>query len=238
MYPKPPDSPAPPRKVIIPAIPPRYAIEWVINRGGTLPSGRPNRKIYRFIDATQRSSWLALGPRDPAAPGFRESINRPAILMEMRRALRHFQASHPDARPDDAWQPIPGPAKSGECLPAPTDAIITTGRPRRTQAMQPMPYSPPAPPLPPTAFPPGSPLAKLTPRQLETLSAIALGKEDAEIALPRGLSVHTIREHTRQIFRKLGVHDRVTAGRIYREAVKALEPTASGQPEKNISISS
>lgn len=226
-----PASPAPPRKVIIPAILPRYAIEWLSNPGGTLPSGRPNRKIYRFIVPEQRDLWVAKGPRDRTAPGVREAVTRPAILMEMRRAVRHFQAGNPDAPPDGAWQPIPGTFKAGECLPAPTDAIITTGRPRRTQALRPMPYSPPAPPLPPSAFPPDSPLAKLTPRQMEVLAAIAAGKSDSEIALPRGLSPHTVHVHTQAVFRKLGVSDRILAGRIYREAAKATA-TVSSHPEK------
>jgi DNA-binding CsgD family transcriptional regulator len=51
----------------------------------------------------------------------------------------------------------------------------------------------------------------LTPRQAEVLHWIAEGKTNAEIAVILECSFFTVKNHTKEIFQRLGVHSRVGA---------------------------
>lgn len=54
-------------------------------------------------------------------------------------------------------------------------------------------------------------LDRLTPRELEVLGEIALGKSNAEIAESLFISPNTVRNHVNRIFSKLGISDRAQA---------------------------
>lgn len=66
-----------------------------------------------------------------------------------------------------------------------------------------------------------SPLAKLTPKQLEVLRLLAQGLTNLEIARQRGLGVRAVEQTVHRIYRALGVDDngstspRVAAARIF-----------------------
>ncbi len=57
------------------------------------------------------------------------------------------------------------------------------------------------------------PLARLTGRERDVLHALADGLGNREIGEHLGMSYNTVRTHTNEIFRKLGVHTRVDAVR-------------------------
>ena len=52
---------------------------------------------------------------------------------------------------------------------------------------------------------------ELSDRELEVLRGIAEGKTDAQIGAAIFLSPHTVHNHTRSIFAKLGAHNRALA---------------------------
>ncbi|HEU5082970.1 MAG TPA: LuxR C-terminal-related transcriptional regulator, partial [Acidimicrobiales bacterium] len=54
-------------------------------------------------------------------------------------------------------------------------------------------------------------LARLSPRELEIVEHLASGSDPARIAEALHVSVHTVRSHLKQIFRKLDVHSSVEA---------------------------
>ncbi|HEV7332008.1 MAG TPA: helix-turn-helix transcriptional regulator [Flavisolibacter sp.] len=54
-------------------------------------------------------------------------------------------------------------------------------------------------------------LSSITPRELEVLYWIAEGKGSKEIAASLHLSVHTVQKHTKNIYRKLDVHNKIEA---------------------------
>ena len=54
-------------------------------------------------------------------------------------------------------------------------------------------------------------LANLTQRELEVLALLSRGHPDKEIADQLGISIHTVHEHVRNIFEKLGAHNRTEA---------------------------
>jgi DNA-binding CsgD family transcriptional regulator len=56
-----------------------------------------------------------------------------------------------------------------------------------------------------------SSMKRLTPRERDVLGLLAHGRGDKEIALAMGITVGTVRTHTKSIFRKIGVHNRVQA---------------------------
>ncbi len=60
-----------------------------------------------------------------------------------------------------------------------------------------------------------SPLTGLTRRELEVLSALAAGQTNKEIAADLGLSLNTIKFHVKNLFQKLGVHNRSQAIAMY-----------------------
>lgn len=53
----------------------------------------------------------------------------------------------------------------------------------------------------------------LTPRERDVLRQLAAGQTDDGAAHDLGVSVHTVRTHTKALFRKLGVHSRAEAAR-------------------------
>lgn len=57
--------------------------------------------------------------------------------------------------------------------------------------------------------------ARLTPRELEVLPLIARGEQNKTIADKLGLSVHTVKLHSHNIFSKLGVTNRTGAANWY-----------------------
>lgn len=64
----------------------------------------------------------------------------------------------------------------------------------------------------PAPAPPGcadDPLAPLTPREREIVRRILGGLRGAEVAARLGISAHTVRNHLKAAYRKLGVHSRV-----------------------------
>ena len=63
-----------------------------------------------------------------------------------------------------------------------------------------------------------SPLTGLTRRELEVLSALAAGRTNKEIAADLGLSPNTVKFHVKNLFQKLGVHNRSQAIALYLKA--------------------
>jgi len=61
------------------------------------------------------------------------------------------------------------------------------------------------------------PLAQMTQREHEVLSLLSKGLPDKDIADQLGISIHTVHEHVRNVFEKLGAHNRTEA------AVKFLQ---------------
>ncbi len=55
------------------------------------------------------------------------------------------------------------------------------------------------------------PLTNLTQREHEVLALLSRGHSDKEIADRLGISIYTVHEHVRNIFEKLGVHNRTEA---------------------------
>lgn len=60
-----------------------------------------------------------------------------------------------------------------------------------------------------------SPLTGLTRRELEVLSALAAGNTNKQIAADLGLSLNTVKFHVKNLFQKLGVHNRSQAIALY-----------------------
>jgi DNA-binding NarL/FixJ family response regulator len=59
-----------------------------------------------------------------------------------------------------------------------------------------------------------TPLRVLTPREREVARAVVEGHSDREIGDRLFLSHHTVRQHVKQIYRKLGVASRVALTRL------------------------
>ncbi|MEL7093748.1 MAG: response regulator transcription factor, partial [Pseudomonadota bacterium] len=57
-----------------------------------------------------------------------------------------------------------------------------------------------------TVFPEGSEALSLSPREIQTLEAIAAGKTNAAIAEALSISIKTVDSHRTSLMRKLGVH--------------------------------
>ncbi len=60
-----------------------------------------------------------------------------------------------------------------------------------------------------------NPLTSLTKRELEVLSALAAGQTNKEIASAQGVSPNTVKFHVKNLFDKLGVHNRSKAIALY-----------------------
>lgn len=58
----------------------------------------------------------------------------------------------------------------------------------------------------------------LTARQQQVAECLAQGMRNAQIAETLGISLHTVRRHLEQIFRRLGVNNRRDAVRVMRTA--------------------
>lgn len=52
---------------------------------------------------------------------------------------------------------------------------------------------------------------KLSPREIQVVSLLARGETRKAVADKLGISIHTIENHTRRIFCKLGVHSMTSA---------------------------
>ena len=74
--------------------------------------------------------------------------------------------------------------------------------------------SAPADPLPPGG------LARLTPREMEILPLIAQGQQNKIIAGRLGLSIHTVKLHSHNIFNQLGVSNRTGAANWYLSQIR------------------
>ena len=68
-----------------------------------------------------------------------------------------------------------------------------------------------------------SPFAVLSKRELEVVDLIARGYSNAEIANVLVISVHTVNDHTKKIYRKLNVHSRLEVAAL---ANRQKEPQA------------
>ena len=58
------------------------------------------------------------------------------------------------------------------------------------------------------ATPSPSPMAGLTPRQREILEGLLSGESEKQVALRLGISIHTVHEHVKTIYQRLGVSSR------------------------------
>ena len=76
------------------------------------------------------------------------------------------------------------------------------------------------------------PLEVLTPRERDVLVCLAEGHGPVETAMKLGVSAHTVRTHTNKIFTKLGVHSRLEAVALAREALRHSQPPVS--PESGV----
>lgn len=60
--------------------------------------------------------------------------------------------------------------------------------------------------------------SKLSPRQREVMDAIAAGLSNKEIARDLGMAAGTVKVHVREIFSRLGAHNRVEAIALYQRS--------------------
>jgi len=69
-------------------------------------------------------------------------------------------------------------------------------------------------------------LVMLTPRELEVLQLIAFGMTNAEAARRLSISVHAVKFHLAEIYRRLGVTNRTEAAVTYLRLINgsSLEP--------------
>ena len=63
-----------------------------------------------------------------------------------------------------------------------------------------------------------APPPRLTPRQVEVLRLLEQGRSTKQIAAELHLSIETVRNHIRRLFRALGVHSRLKAVAVARAA--------------------
>jgi DNA-binding NarL/FixJ family response regulator len=65
----------------------------------------------------------------------------------------------------------------------------------------------------------------LTPREYEILTHLAFGRSNTEIAKLSWVSENTVKFHLKNVFRKLGVHDRGQAMMMARAMLRRLDPS-------------
>lgn len=64
----------------------------------------------------------------------------------------------------------------------------------------------------------GHRMMPLTDRQEQVAACLAKGMRNADIADALGISLHTVRRHLEQMFRRLGVNNRIDAVKVVRAA--------------------
>ena len=78
----------------------------------------------------------------------------------------------------------------------------------------------------PQTAPPGTPDARLTPREQEVLGLVALGKSNKEIAAALGIAENTVKNHLKNILEKLHLENRVQAATFALRQQLDLRPKA------------
>jgi DNA-binding NarL/FixJ family response regulator len=68
---------------------------------------------------------------------------------------------------------------------------------------------------------------RLTPREMEVLAFLTVGKSNREIALELNISMSTVKNHLSSIYEKLYVSNRVQAGLVGLEILPLLRALAS-----------
>lgn len=58
-------------------------------------------------------------------------------------------------------------------------------------------------------------LNTLTQRESEVLARVSHGQQNKEIALALGIAVHTVEQHLKHIYQKLGIGNRTEAAVLY-----------------------
>lgn len=59
------------------------------------------------------------------------------------------------------------------------------------------------------------PLNTLTQREGQILALVSHGQQNKEIALRLGIAVHTVEQHLKHIYQKLGIGNRTEAAALY-----------------------
>ncbi|MFB7653943.1 MULTISPECIES: response regulator transcription factor [unclassified Streptomyces] len=72
-------------------------------------------------------------------------------------------------------------------------------------------------------------LKKLSAREREIARLLADGASNPDMAEALGISAHTVKDHIRGVYAKLGVDNRVQASRVVWQAQMPEEPTTSTQ---------
>lgn len=65
----------------------------------------------------------------------------------------------------------------------------------------------------------------LTNREYEVLALVSNGQQNKEIALTLGIAEHTVEQHLKHIYQKLGVSNRTEAGMLFRTTIEDLTIT-------------
>ncbi|WP_395572789.1 DNA-binding response regulator [Streptomyces sp. BK79] len=77
-------------------------------------------------------------------------------------------------------------------------------------------------------------LKKLSAREREIARLLAEGASNPDMAEALGISAHTVKDHIRGVYAKLGVDNRVQASRIVWQAQIPEQPTASAQARVSV----
>ena len=75
----------------------------------------------------------------------------------------------------------------------------------------------------PTRYSAVSGLARLTPKEIETLKLIATGNSNDQIARRLNVSTHTVKSHVYSVFRKLHINNRVQATHWAMQNIDGVE---------------
>jgi hypothetical protein len=173
---------------------PRYALEWekANVRISTSPLDQKtqfDRRVWKFPNTFIRDKWISDGPANPRAAGYREPAKLSEVKNEIYRAERRAMADPSFV----VW--TPRPEANGACLPS-TDEMdsiyLKRGRAREYYGAGFSVYVPPILYADRFYAGPDCPLNRLTHRQWMIAAMVADGREDGEIAMRLGLSVHTV----------------------------------------------